>query len=62
MAPAFRQKEQANRKFIEAIVVIYIEKEKKQVRLIAVQYAEKVFPHGNVATRYTLHIGALGSQ
>jgi len=58
MAPAFRQIEQANRKFIEAIVATYIEKEEKQVRLVAVQYAGEVFPHDNVATRYTLLIGA----
>lgn len=58
MAPAFRQIEKANRKFIEAIVATYIEKEEKQVRLVAVQYAGEVFPHDNVATRYTLLIGA----
>jgi len=58
MAPAFRQIEQANRKFIEAIVATYIEKEEKQVRLVAVQYAGEVFTHDNVATRYTLLIGA----
>ena len=58
MAPAFRQMEQANLKFIEAIVATYIEKEEKQVRLVAVQYAGEVFPHDNVATRYTLLIGA----
>ena len=28
------------------------------MRLIAVQYTEEVFPQDNVATRYTLHIGA----
>ena len=28
------------------------------MRLIAVQYAEEVFPHDNVATRYTRLIGA----
>merc|ERR1719483_652930 len=58
MAPAFRQIEKANRKVIEAIVATYIEKEEKQVRLVAVQYAGEVFPHDNVATRYTLLIGA----
>ena len=52
-APAFRQIEQANRKFIEAIVATYIEKDEKQVRLVAVQYAGEVFPHDDVATRYT---------
>ena len=58
MAPAFRQIEPANLKFIEAIVATYIEKEEKQVRLVAVQYAGEVFPHDNVASRYTLLIGA----
>ena len=58
MAPAFRQIEPANLKFIEAIVATYIEKEEKQVRLVAVQYAGEVFSHDNVASRYTLLLGA----
>ena len=39
------------RKYIEAIVATYIEKEEPQVRLVAVQYASSVFPNDNVATR-----------
>ena len=58
MAPAFRQIEPANMKFIEAIVATYMEKEEKQVRLVAVQYAGEVFSHDNVATRYSLLLGA----
>ena len=42
MAPAFRQIEQANRKFIEAIVQLMSKRMKKQVRLVAVQYAGDV--------------------
>ena len=40
------------RKYIEAIVATYIEKEEPQVRLVAVQYASSVFPNDNVATRW----------
>ena len=40
-----------SRKYIEAIVATYIEKEEPQVRLVAVQYASSVFPNDNVATR-----------
>ena len=58
MAPAFRQIEPENMKFIEAIVATYIEREEHQVRLVAVQYAGEVFPHDNVASRYTLLLGA----
>ena len=58
MAPAFRKIEPANLKFIEAIVATYMEKEEKQVRLVAVQYAGEVFGHDNVASRYSLLIGA----
>ena len=58
MAPAFRQIEPQNQKFIEAIVATYIEKEEYQVRLVAVQYAGEVFGQDNVATRYTLLLGA----
>ena len=42
MAPAFRQIEQANRKFIEAIVQLMSKRMKKQVRLVAVQSAGDV--------------------
>jgi len=58
MAPAFRQMDAANLKFIEAIVATYIEKDEYQVRLVAVQYAGQVFSHDNIATRYTLLLGA----
>ena len=58
MAPSFRKIDPANLKFIEAIVDTYIEKDEKQVRLVAVQYAGEVFSHDNVASRYTLLIGA----
>ena len=51
-APAFRQIEQANRKFIEAIVQLMSKRMKKQVRLVAVQYAGDVFPHDDLVTRY----------
>lgn len=39
------------RKYIEAMLATYIEKEGVQVKLVTIQYASDVFPHDNVATR-----------
>ena len=40
------------RKYIEAMLATYIEKEGVQVKLVTIQYASDVFPHDNVATRW----------
>lgn len=39
------------RKYIEAMLATYIEKDGVQVKLVTIQYASDVFPHDNVATR-----------
>ena len=39
------------RKYIEAMLATYIEKEGVQVKLVTIQYANDVFSHTNVATR-----------
>jgi len=58
MTPAFKAIDPENKKFIEAMLATYIEKEGVQVKLVTIQYAADVFPHDNVATRYTLLLGA----
>jgi len=58
MTPAFKALDSENKKFIEAMLATYIEKEGVQVKLVTIQYAGEVFPHDNVATRYTLLLGA----
>merc|ERR1719167_426908 len=58
MTPAFKALDPENKKFIEAMLATYIDKEGVQVKLVTIQYALEVFPHDNVATRYTLLLGA----
>jgi len=58
MTPAFRAIDSENKKYIEAMLATYIEKEGVQVKLVTIQYANDVFSHTNVATRYTLLLGA----
>ncbi|XP_052776475.1 LOW QUALITY PROTEIN: proteasome adapter and scaffold protein ECM29-like [Mya arenaria] len=58
MANAFKDLSELNQKMMVALLMEAIDKEEPQARMMAVQYAEKIFPKDHVASRYILLLAA----
>ncbi|KAL4235658.1 hypothetical protein ACF0H5_004053 [Mactra antiquata] len=58
MASAFKDLDGSNRKLMEALLMEAIDNEEPQVRMMAVQYAEKIFSRDHVPSRYILLLAA----
>ena len=54
MSDSFKNIEPSSRKLLEALIMENIEKTQPQSRLMAVQYANTVFPRDHIPSRYVL--------
>ncbi|XP_044163962.1 proteasome adapter and scaffold protein ECM29-like isoform X2 [Acropora millepora] len=52
MAPSYKNADSTTLAFIEALILNYVERDTHQARLVAVQFANAVFPSTHISSRY----------